>query len=115
AALGGVDDAAAPLAAGGEVTLELLQVDEELFLGVHGMAVDVGDFAEDGAAADDAFPLFGFQGAKAAEFHAPGFVDGGAGLVVEAIDEAKVLADEDDGVAAEEFGEVEGEVGDGGA
>jgi hypothetical protein len=53
----------------------------------------IGDFAEDGAAADDALPFLGFQGVEAAEFDAPGFVDGGAGLVVEAIDEAKILAD----------------------
>ena len=110
AAFGGVDDFRFALA---EIALELEEVGEEAFFGVHGAALEIGDFAENLAVADDVFPLFHFHGAKAAELGTPDVFVAGAGHVAEAVAEAQVLADEDDGIAAEMLGEIEGEVGDG--
>ena len=112
AALGGVDDR---LGGVGEVPLELLEVGDHLLVGEHRSAVLVGGPAEVAPHPHDAGPLHHLEGVEGPELAGPDAVDRGAGGVVEAVGKAEVLPDEDDRVAAEVLGEVEREVGDGGA
>ena len=112
AALGGVDDRGRRAE---EVALELLQVGEEPFLGVHRAAAVIGDRAEDRPLADDLLPLLHLDRAEAAQLGPPDVLVAGAGGVVQAVAEAQVLADEQDRVAAQVLGQVVRQVGHGAA
>ncbi len=95
-----------------EIALELLQIGEQPFFGVHGPALLVGNSPKDEALADDLLPLLHFDGAEPRQFRPPDIFVAGARRVAEAITEAQVLPDEDDRIAAQMLGQVIRQMGD---
>ena len=101
AAFGGVDDLNALLFITGEVALELVQIRLHLCVGVDRLAVYVAAFVQDESMAGDALPFHHLDRVERVQLGGPHLVDGGTGRVVQRVGECEILADQNDGIAAE--------------
>ena len=113
AAFGRVDGAQPAALVLQEERLEALEVRLHLPVGEDRAAVDVLELHEVGALANDARPLEVLDRVERVELGRPDLVDRRAAGVVDAVGEAEVLADERDGIAAEEARDLVAEVRDG--